>query len=119
MKKELQSILGIVKYLIKFSLVSAEMFQPLPKLTSLKTDWKWNRMHHNLYEKGKASEKHACMKVCDAARPLYLEVDVSAIGLRARLLQVRDSMNCRHHELRDNAILSLTAFVSKSGNTTM
>ena len=34
------------------------------------------------------------MKFQNASRPLYLETDATGVGLRARLLQVSDGMNC-------------------------
>ena len=39
------------------------------------------------------SQKDACMKCYDTSRSLYLETDVSGVGLGAGLLQVRDGMN--------------------------
>ena len=82
MKKELQSFLGILNYLHKFSLVTADMCEPLDKLTSVKTDWTWNRIYQDLYEKAKTIVKRdSCMKFIDVAKPLYLETDASSIGL--------------------------------------
>ena len=46
--------------------------------------------------------------------PLYLETDTSGICLGAKLLQVREGMNCGHDKIPDNAILFTTAFTSKS-----
>ena len=51
----------------------------------------------------KIVKKDACMKFYDIARPLYLETTTSGISLGARLLQLRDSMNC--DEIKNNAIL--------------
>ena len=36
------------------------------------------------------------MTFYDAAAPLYLETNISGIGLGARLSHVRDGMNCMH-----------------------
>ena len=54
------------------------------------------------------------MKFYDTSKPLYLEMDVSGMGLGACLLQIRESMNCGHDEVLDNATLCLIAFACKS-----
>ena len=41
---------------------------------------------------------------------LYLKGDASGVSLGARLLQVRDGMNCGHDEVPNNAILHPIAF---------
>ena len=43
------------------------------------------------------------MKFYGASRSLYLETDASGINLGARLLQVRDGMNCGHDDILDDA----------------
>ena len=52
-KKELQSFLGILKCLGKFSPVSAEVCEPLHKLTSVKADLTWNKTYWDTHEKAK------------------------------------------------------------------
>ena len=70
-------------------------------------------MSKDLYAKGKKiTKKQACMKFNDATRPLYLKTDVSDVGLGAKLLQVRKSMNCGHDVVPDNASLCPVAFAS-------
>ena len=59
-----------------------EVCEPLQKLTSIKTDWKWNRIYQDLYYKAKTIvKKDACMKFYSVARLLYMETDVSCISL--------------------------------------
>ena len=53
-------------------------------------------------------------EVLYVARPPYLEMNTFGISLGARLLHVRDGLNCGHDETLDNAILLPNAFVSKS-----
>ena len=53
------------------------------------------------------------MKFYDASRPPHLETDASGVRLRARLLQIRDGMNCGHDEIPDNTMLHPIAFASK------
>ena len=60
------------------------------------------------------SQKDACMKFYDASRSLYLETYASDVCLGARLLQVRDGLNCRHDKDPDNTTLCPIAFTSKS-----
>ena len=54
------------------------------------------------------------MKFYNTARPLHLENNASGVGLKARLLQVKDVMNCGHDIIPDNAKLCPTVFASKS-----
>ena len=54
------------------------------------------------------------MKFYDAYRPLYLETDVQGVGLRGRLLQLRDGMNSGQDKVPDNLSLCSIAFASKS-----
>ena len=114
-KKELQSFLGITNYLSKFSPTTAEVFQPLQKLTSLsQTGNETGCTKICMKKQRRYSKKDAWMKFYRVAWPLYLETNASGIGLRARLLQKRDGMNWRCDEIPDNAILHPTAFASKS-----
>ena len=55
-----------------------------------------------------------CMKFYDDTKPLYLETDVSGIGLGAALLQLRGNMGCQKDTAPDNTILHPITFVSKS-----
>ena len=91
-----------------FSPRTADVCEPLQKLTSIETNWTWNRMYQENSEKG------ASMRSYDMARPLYLETNASNISLGARLLQAGDGMNCRCGKITDNAILYLTAFTMKN-----
>ena len=54
------------------------------------------------------------MNFYDMARLLYLETDVSGVGLGARLLQIRDVMNCGHDGVPDIATLNPSTLTSKS-----
>ena len=113
-KRELQSFLGILNCLSKFSPVTAEVCEPLRKVTSVKADWKWNKMYKDLYDKAqKIIKTDKCMKCCNISRCLYLETGALGVSLGARLVQVRAGMNCGHDEISDNATLHLIAFTSK------
>ena len=61
--------------------------QLLHKLMSVKADLSSNRMYQDLYNKAKKIIKRdACMKFCDASRPLYLETDASGVDHGVGLL---------------------------------
>ena len=107
-KRELQSFLGIVNYLSKFSPTTTEICEPLKRLNSVIAAWTWYRSYQKIYETAKSSvEEDTCMKTYDARKPLYLETDASGLGLRATLLQVRDNLNNGYSEGPDNAYLAL------------
>ena len=85
-KKELQSSLGIINYLSTFSPMTAEVHKSPQKLTPVKTEWLWNSMYQDLYDKAKhISQQDACMKFHDASKLLYLEADASSLKLGASL----------------------------------
>ena len=54
------------------------------------------------------------MKFYNDTKPLYLETDVSRVGLGAALLQLHDNMTCQKGMAPDNTILWLITFASKS-----
>ena len=47
-------------------------------------------------------------------KPLYIEIDVSGVVLRAILLQTRSNTSCPKDEAPDNSTLRPIAFASKS-----
>ena len=53
MQKELQSFMDILNYLSKFPPVTVEVGESSMKLTFVKSEWPWNRMYQNLYNKAK------------------------------------------------------------------
>ena len=58
------------------------------------------------------------MKFYDETQPLYLEIDVSVVGLGAALLQTRNGTSCSRDEVPDSSILRPIVFVSKSLSST-
>ena len=52
-KNELKASLCIINYLTKFSPMTAEVYEPLQKLISVNTEWSWNGMYQDLYDKAK------------------------------------------------------------------
>ena len=57
---------------------------------------------------------NACMKFYDETKALFLETDVSGIGLNATLLQTRNGITCPKYSAPDNTILQPIVFASKS-----
>ena len=65
-KKELQAFLGIINYLGKFSPGTADICDPLLKLSSRKVTWTWNASYQALFNKAKSLIKvDMCMKFYD------------------------------------------------------
>ena len=111
-KKELQAFLGIINYHGKFSSGTANVCDPLCKLTSSKVTWTWNASYQALFNKAKSLIKvDMCMKVYDNTKPLYLEF---RIGLGAALLQPCEGTACQKDIVPDNTNLCSIAFASKS-----
>ena len=54
------------------------------------------------------------MKVYDDTKPLYLEIDASAVGLSAALLQMHVGKACQKDIAPDNTNLQPIVFASKS-----
>ena len=95
-KRELQAFLGIINYLGKFSPGTAEVCEPLWKLTSSKMKWIWNASYQQLFEKAKSLIKaDVCMKFYNDTKLLYSETNVSGVGLGAALLQLHDNTTCK------------------------
>ena len=53
-------------------------------------------------------------KFYDESKPLYIETNVSGVGLGAALLQTRSNTNCHRDEAPDKSIHGSIAFTSKS-----
>ena len=113
-KKELQAFLGIINYLGKFSPDTADVCDPLQKLTLGKVTWTWNVSYQELFAKVKSLIKvDICMKFYNDTKPLYLETDASRVGLGAALLQLHKCTTCQKDVVPDNTILCPNAFASK------
>ena len=113
-EKELQAFSAIINYLDKFSPVTAEVCDPLQKLTSSEATWTWNAPYQSLFVKAKLLIKSdMCMKFYNT-KPLYLETDASRVGLGAALLQTQEGTTCQKDMVPDNTILCPIGFASKS-----
>ena len=56
-KQEVQSFLGIINYLGKFSPGTAEVCEPLRKLTSTRMAWTWNASYQQMFQQSKITYK--------------------------------------------------------------
>ena len=91
----------------------------LRQLTSVKTECTWNAAYKKLFDKEKSIIKEdVYMKFYDETKPLYLETDVSGVGLGASLLQTRSSTSWLRDTVPYNSILRPIAFASKSLSST-
>ena len=76
-------------YFSKFLLATVEVCESLCHLISIKADLACNTSYQDLYDWDKAVIKiDLSKKFYDVRKPLYLETDVSGIGLSAGPLQV-------------------------------
>ena len=99
--------------------MTAEVYESLWKLISVKTEWSWNGMYQGLYDKGTHIIRlDACMEYYGVSNSLFLETDASGGSLGASMLQIRDGMNCRWDEISDNKAFFPIAFSSKSLSST-
>ena len=114
-KQELQSFLGIINYLGKFSPSTVEVCEPLRKLTSTRVAWTWNASYQQMLNKAKSLTKaEVCMKFYDDTKLLYLEIDASGVGLGAALLKLCNNTAGQKGMAPDNTNLWPIAFASKS-----
>ena len=110
-KKELQAFLGIINYLGKFSLGTADICDPLHKLMLSKVTWILNTSYQSLFYKAKLLIKSdMCMKFYDDTKPLYLE----KMHLSAALLQTLEGATFQKDTVSEKTILCPIAFASKS-----
>ena len=82
-----------MKYLAKYSSSTAEVYEPVRKLTSPKNKWTWNNIYHKLYKRAKIITKNNATKAFPNEKDqLYTETYALVIGLGAMLLQLTDGM---------------------------
>ena len=82
---------------------------------SAEIEWTWNATYQKIFDKVKSIIKDdACMKFYDETKPLFIETDVSWVGLAATLLQTRSNTSSPKDEALDNIILRPIAYASKS-----
>ena len=91
--KELQSMLSSMNYLGQLSSYTAEVFEPLRKLTSPKCEWTWKSTYQCLYHRAiNIIKKNATMALYNKKENLFLETDALGLSPGVSLLQARDGM---------------------------
>ncbi|KEP45877.1 putative Transposon Tf2-1 polyprotein [Rhizoctonia solani 123E] len=87
-RKELQSFLGLAKFLHRFAKDFSKIAQPLNNLISPSADWKWNNCEQESFEELKRVITEApVLAHADPSRTYYLETDPSGTAMGAVLSQ--------------------------------
>ena len=80
--------------------MTTEVCETYQKIMQVKANLTWNRMYQDLYDRArKIIKKYIYMKFYSTSRPQNVESDFLGVDLVARLLQVRDGMNCWHNKV--------------------
>ena len=70
--KELQSLLGAINYLSRFSPATLKVFEPLRKLTLVKAEWSWNGSYQDLYNKAeRAITRDVCIPFYNVLKAMF------------------------------------------------
>ena len=100
-QKELQSFLGTVNYLSRFSAFLSYLRAPLQNLLKKDSEFVWTNVHQQTFDQLKLHVSNDVkLQFYDCSKPLYIEVDTSKSGIGAVMLQedsiVRDTskQNC-------------------------
>jgi hypothetical protein len=113
--KELQSFLGLVNYLARFSPVIADVAKPLrdlTKKTGIDTSWIWQPEHSLAINTLKNLFDSAVLQYFNPMEEVFVEADASLVGLGGCLLQQDPSITCPADDEYFN--LRPVAFASKS-----
>ena len=114
-KKEMQSFLGMINYISKYSPEVAQVCKPLRELISVKSDFKWHKHHTEAFENAKKLvSKDCCLRFYDSELPLYMEMDASKVGLGAALLQPQENYEYSDQDTPPTEDLRPVAYASKS-----
>ena len=98
----------------KFSPITADVCEALRQLTSVKAEWTLNADYQKSFNKAKSIIKaDAFLKFYNETKPLYLETDVSEVGLGADLLQTINGTSCPRDVAPDNNIHRPIIFANK------
>ena len=88
----------------KYSPVTTKTCEFLRKLTPVRLQLTHNKSYLELYDTAKNDEN----------KPVYLEIDVSGVGLGTKLFQIREGMTCPRNRTPNNSILHIITLASKS-----
>jgi len=112
-KKDLQSYLGMVNYLARFSPYIAELSIPLRDLLKKDVPFIWTFHHQKAFNALKAElSSPKILRYFDSQKPVVLEVDASGYGLGAALLQLGECV-VNDDLVTDTENLQPVAYASK------
>lgn len=119
-KIQLQSFLGCLNFMSKFSPELSVLVKPLRQLTSANAEFVWTPNHTDVFEKAKRIIKKDCaLQYYRPEKKLYIESDASKIGLGAALLQIDPKIQMDYDmEIPPTECLRPIAYGSKSLTTT-
>jgi len=119
-KIQLQSFLGCLNFMSKFTPELSTLVKPLRQLTSANAEFVWTPNHTDIFEKAKRIIKKDCaLQYYRPEKSLYIESDASKIGLGAALLQIDPKIQTEYDtEIPPTECLRPIAYGSKSLTTT-
>ena len=87
-KKGIQRLIGMLNYLSKFLPNMSEIVEPLRNLMKKNTDWCWEKIHDESFQKIKDMlTSKQCLAYYDVTKDVVIQVDACKTGLGAILLQ--------------------------------
>ena len=90
-KCELQSFLGMINYISKYTAEASQVCKPLRELISIRSDYKWHQHLTDAFNKAKnLVNKDCCLCYYNPNKSLFIETDASRVGLGVVLLQMDD-----------------------------
>ena len=123
-KHELQSFLGMINYISKYTPEAAQVCKPLRELISIQSDYKWHQHPTDAFNKAKnLVNKDCCLHYYNPRKSLFIETDTSKVGLGAVLLQMDDKEHVYEEYLTDDTLpktfqFQPVAYASKSLTST-
>ena len=88
LKKQVQSFIGMVNYLSKFSALLSELAEPICKLSKERVSFNWGPEHDEAFSLIKKEVTAApILAYYNPNKPMVLQMDASCKGLGACLLQ--------------------------------
>ena len=117
-KHELQSFLGMINYISKYTPEAPQVCKPLCELISIQSDYNWHQHHTDTFNKAKTLVNKDCY-LCfyNPNKSLLIETDASKVGLGQAMLQTEEDL--KESKIEDDTLpmtfqLKPVAYASKS-----